>query len=172
MIFLTVGNWHKGFDRLVKAVDELVESGVITEQVTAQTGYSSYRPSRLTTVAFCSPDDFVRNIKIARVIITHAGMGTIIQAVKLEKPAIVVPRKASLGEHLDDHQLATARQLESESKVLVAYEVSELPEKLQEAKSFVPAEGQGGQEIIRAIEIFLDKLQAKKRMGAHGIDDA
>ena len=81
-------------------------------------------------MAFCSPDNFTSNIKIARVIITHAGIGTIIQAVELEKPVIVVPRKASLGEHVDDHQYITAETLEKEGKILVAYEVSELPDRL------------------------------------------
>ena len=37
MIFLTVGSRY-GFDRLVRAVDGLVERGVITDEVVAQIG--------------------------------------------------------------------------------------------------------------------------------------
>jgi UDP-N-acetylglucosamine transferase subunit ALG13 len=162
LIFLTVGNWHKGFDRLVKAVDELVGNGVITDQVTAQTGYSSYKPRHLTTVDFCSPSEFMNLIFRAWLVISHAGIGTIMETIKQRKPIIVVPRRFALGEVSNDHQLPTARQLECEGKVLVAYEISELPDKLQQAKDFVPAKGQGGQEVIRAVEIFLEKLEAEK----------
>lgn len=162
MIFLTVGNWHKGFNRLVKAMDDLKGCHVITEEIIAQIGPGSYKPKYFTAMAFCSTDDFVSNIKAARVVVTHAGVGAISQAAKLKKPVIVVPRKASLGEHFDDHQFSTAKVFETEGKVLVAYEISELPDKLQQAKDFVPAKGQGGQEVIRAVEIFLEKLEAEK----------
>ncbi len=162
MIFLTVGNWHKGYDRLVKAIDEFVGSGVITDQVTAQMGYSSYKASHLTTVDFCSPDEFRNLISEAWLVISHAGMGTMMETVKQHKPIIVVPRRSELGEVSNDHQLATARHLESEGKVLAAYDVSELPDKLQQARDFVPAEGQGGQEIIRVVETFIERLQAQK----------
>ncbi len=162
MIFLTVGNWHKGFDRLVKAVDEFVGNGVITDHVTAQTGYGSYKPERLTAVDFCSPSEFRNLIAKAWLVISHAGMGTMMETVKQRKPIIVVPRRSALGEVSNDHQLATARQLESEGKVLAAYEVTELPDKIQEARDFMPAVGQGGQEIIRAVEAFIEQLQATK----------
>ena len=162
LIFLTVGNWHKGFDRLVKAVDELVGNGVITDQVTAQTGYSSYKPRLLTAVDFCSPTEFRNLIAKAWLVVSHAGMGTMIETIKQCKPIIVVPRRFALGEVSNDHQLATARHLESEGKVLVAYEVSELPDKLQLAKNFVPAKGEGCERIIQAVRTFLEKIAAQK----------
>jgi len=167
LIFLTVGNWHKGYNRLVKAVDDLKGRGIIADEIVAQIGRCSYCPNNLKAIAFCSPSKFVENIDRARLIISHAGVGTMARVIKQGKPIIVVPRKASLGEISNDHQFATAKQLESESKVLVAYEVSELPDKLQQAKSFVPAKGQGGQKIVRTIEVFLEELQAKKCNGTN-----
>ena len=129
MIFLTVGTWRSGYDRLVKAVDELVTGGVITEKVVVQSGYSSYEPKHMQAIDFCSPDEFTEMISKAKVVISHAGMGTIIEAVKQNKPLIVVPRKPRLGEVDNGHQFITARQLEKEGKILVAYEVSELLER-------------------------------------------
>ena len=82
MIFLAVGNWHKGFDRLVKAVDDLIGSGVITDGVTAQTGYGSYKPKHMTVMNFCSPDEFKNLISKAELVVSHAGVGTIAQAIK------------------------------------------------------------------------------------------
>ncbi len=162
MIFLTVGNWHKGFNRLVKAVDELKGCGTITEKVIAQIGPSNYKPEYLTAIVYCSPGDFDNNINAARVVIAHAGIGTISHAMKLKKPVIVVPRKASLGEHFDDHQFATAKVLESEGKILVAYDTDDIASKLREAEKFIPANRADCSKIIQTVETFLDKLAAQK----------
>jgi UDP-N-acetylglucosamine transferase subunit ALG13 len=165
LIFLTVGNWHKGFDRLVRAVDELVESGTVTEKVIAQTGHSSYTPMYLEVTDYCSPTKFIDIMAKSRVIITHAGIGTVGQAISLGKPVIVLPRKSNLGECGDNHQWTTAKQLEKEGKILVAYDVSELPDKLQQAKDFIPAKRHNAEKIIHAVETFLKELVAKKCKG-------
>lgn len=162
LIFLTVGNWHKGFDRLVKAVDDIKSHNVITEDVVSQIGQGSYRPANLKVFDYCSPDDFTKIMIESRVVISHAGIGTIGQALELAKPVIVVPRRAELGECSDNHQWTTASQLEKEGKVLVAREVSELPDKLREAERFVPAKGHGSVNIIQFIEQYIDELAAIK----------
>lgn len=162
MIFLTVGNWHKGFDRLVKAVDELVELGTVVERVIAQIGHGSYIPRHVKVVDYCSPVEFTDIIAESRIIITHAGVGTICQALVLGKPVIVVPRKSSLGEHVDDHQFATAKKFEEEGKILVAYEVSELPDKIEQAKNFVPIKSEGNERIIQTVKSFIEEMANKK----------
>ena len=40
MIFITLGSQKFQFNRLLKTVDELVERGIIKEEVFAQIGYS------------------------------------------------------------------------------------------------------------------------------------
>ena len=163
MIFLTVGSWHRGYNRLIKAVDELVGSGIITEEVVAQVGKGSYKPKYLTTINFCSSDEFVNFISRSKMVIAHAGVGTIAQAVKKSKPVVVVPRKSALGEHFDDHQFVTAETLEKEGKVLVAYKVDDLADKIKQAENFVPNQTQRTNEIIYAVQEFLDNIIAKKQ---------
>lgn len=162
LIFLSVGNWHKGFDRLVEAVDELKGSNAISDEITAQIGSGSYKPVNLKVVDYCSPAEFTDFIAESRIVIAHSGIGTIAQAVELGKPVIVVPRKASLGEHVNDHQFSTARTLEKEGKILVAYEVCELSDKLKQAERFAPAKGKGAQEIVGIVEEFLEELAIRK----------
>jgi UDP-N-acetylglucosamine transferase subunit ALG13 len=164
LIFLTVGTWHKGYDRLVKAVDGLIISGIIAEEVIAQTGYSSYEPKQMTVMKFCSPDEFVNIISKASIVISHAGIGTIIEAVKHGKTVIAVPRKSVLGEVDNEHQFITAKQLEKEGKILVAYEVDELSDKLKDARTFVPSQGHGSKEIIRAVQEFIGDVITKKKV--------
>ncbi len=166
MIFLTVGSWHRGYNRLIKAVDELVESGVIHDEVIAQTGYSSYRPKRIKVIKFCSPDEFLNFVAQAKIVISHAGVGTIVEAVKKFKPVVVVPRKSCLGEHFDNHQFVTAETLEKEGKILVAYEVGELAHKIKQAEDFTPDHFEVANEILCAVQAFVDRVIAKKRDGS------
>lgn len=44
MIFITLGSQKFQFNRLLKAVDELVAAGKIKDEVFAQIGYSDYKP--------------------------------------------------------------------------------------------------------------------------------
>lgn len=167
LIFLTVGNWYKGFDRLVEGVDNLIRHGIIQEHVVAQIGYGAYRPTVMRVVDFCSPSDFRTLIAESRLVISHAGMGTIIETVRQGKPLIAVPRKPELKEVDNDHQFVTARQLESEGKILVAYEVSDLPEKLAAAAGFVPTQGQGGNGILQAVKQLFEEVAARKGKNIH-----
>ncbi len=161
MIFLTVGTQFP-FDRLVKAVDELVGNGVITDRVIAQTGHSLYKPKNMTVMEFCSPSEFRNLICRAWLVISHVGMGTIIETTKRGKPIIVVPRKAKLGEANTDHQFDTAKVLAKEGRLLVAFETEDLPVKLKEAESFVPTQGKGSQEILDAVKAFIDDVIANR----------
>ena len=164
LIFLTIGSWHKGFDRLVKAVDELKGRGIITDPVVAQLGDGGYEPANLDAAAYYAPEDFVRLIGEARMVIAHAGMGTIIEALNQRKPVVVVPRKATLGEANTDHQFDTAKQLEAEGKVLVAYEVDDLPNMLQQAESFVVPGCVVSPELLDSVGTFIEAVR-KQRYG-------
>lgn len=162
MIFLTVGNWQNGFDRLVEAFDRLKAEGAVSDSIVAQIGDGSFKPENLEAVNYCTLSQFSNYMNQARIIVSHAGIGTIFQAVELGKPLIAVPRKATLGECDDDHQLSTAKQLEQEGKILVAYEISELKSKLNEALHFVPSKGKGSSEIQSLVGKFLEELSIKK----------
>ena len=72
-------------------------------------------------------------------IISHAGIGNISLAMKMKKPLLVVPRRKQYGEVVNDHQVDTARKFGELGHILVAYEIQELPEKINQLKTFVPA---------------------------------
>lgn len=163
MIFLTVGSWHKGFDRLVQAVDELKQRGVIACEVQAQIGQGKYKPANLNTVYYYSPEEYDKIINQAEILISHVGMGTIIQAIRQGKPVVVMPRKAELGEVNNNHQYDTAEILEKEGKVLVAYETNDLEAKLKEAENFIPNQGEGSQKILSEVEKFIESVVKKKK---------
>ena len=61
-------------------------------------------------------------------IVAHAGMGTIISAMQHQKPIIIFPRIAALGEHRNEHQMATAKKMKELGYVHVAFNEKELKE--------------------------------------------
>jgi len=108
MIFLTLGT-QLGFDRLVKAVDDAAQN--LDEEVFGQIGVSAYQPKHFAFTDFLTPQDFSARFGSARLIVGHAGMGTILSGMKAEKPLVLMARQAKLGEHRNDHQLATVAQM-------------------------------------------------------------
>lgn len=108
MIFLTLGT-QLPFDRLVRAVDEVAAD--IDESVFGQIGHTKLVPQAYDYVDFLPPQEFGARFSAARVIVGHAGIGTILSGRKAEKPLILMARRASLGEHRNDHQMRTVEQL-------------------------------------------------------------
>lgn len=124
VIFLTVGS-QMPFDRLVQAVDTwAAQSG---EQVLAQIGDSSLQPSHLRFCSSLEPAEFRGACLDAEFIIGHAGMGTVLTALDLARPLVVMPRRGNLHETRNDHQLATARWLTTRPGIVVAWDERELP---------------------------------------------
>jgi len=127
MIFVTVGE-QLPFDRLIHAVDEW--ASVSGQEVFAQIGRSALRPVHIAYKEFLAPDEFKEKFLAAEFVVAHAGMGTIISALELGKPILVMPRKAALGEVRNEHQLATARRFLTLNYISVALDEIELRENL------------------------------------------
>lgn len=130
MIFVTIGT-QEPFDRLIKFADTILPNLTNTE-IVAQVFQTQYKVKNITAKTFLSPNEFDLLFKKADLIISHAGMGSIISALTLGKPIIVIPRIASLGEHRNDHQLATAKEFEKLGYIHVAYDEQQLQNKLVE----------------------------------------
>lgn len=127
MIFVTVGT-QLAFDRLVSAVDYWNESNQC--EVFAQVGPNEYVPKNMQYSQFVDPSKADQLFKTADLIISHAGMGSILTALRHQKPIIIMPRVAALGEHRNDHQLATCKWLGGTSGITVAKDEKHLHELL------------------------------------------
>jgi UDP-N-acetylglucosamine transferase subunit ALG13 len=130
VIFVTVGT-QLAFDRLITAVDEWAGAAAGRE-VIAQIGPSRLRPRHIEHAKFVSPEECGERMLAAKAIVAHAGMGTILTALEMGKPLLVMPRRAALGEHRNDHQLATAQRFAALGRVKVALDEAELPLRLDE----------------------------------------
>lgn len=105
MIFVTVGSQKFQFDRLLRAVDDLVSGDCIDGGAFAQTGACTYAPVHMRHEAFLDRESFRAHMDACDVVVTHGGTGAIIGAVKSGKKVIAVPRLSKYGEHVDDHQV-------------------------------------------------------------------
>jgi UDP-N-acetylglucosamine transferase subunit ALG13 len=124
VIFVTVGT-QLAFDRLVGAIDGWAATQPGRE-VFAQVGPSALRPKHIECARFISPAECRERMLAADAVVAHAGMGTILAALEMGKPLLVMPRRAALGEHRNDHQLATARRFAQLGAVGVAFDETEL----------------------------------------------
>lgn len=109
MIFVSVGSMLP-FDRLVRAVDAWAGAHPETP-VLAQIGRGSFEPVHAKFVRMMPPSDYARTVAEAELFIAHVGMGSIITAIQAGKPLLMLPRRQALGEHNNDHQLATLKNV-------------------------------------------------------------
>ena len=135
MIFVCVGSRDYQFNRLLKKIDELVESGAIQNKVFAQIGQSEYEPQHYEWQRFIDRDNFKKYQTEADLIISHAGTGALIGALKLEKQVIAVPRLAKYGEHIDDHQTQISGVLAEEGYLREVLDIEKLGETIKLAYS-------------------------------------
>jgi UDP-N-acetylglucosamine transferase subunit ALG13 len=156
VIFVTVGT-QLPFDRLVRTVDEWAgTAGAVG--VFAQTGPGAYRPRHIAYGDFLAPDECRARMLAADAIVGHAGMGTIIAALEFGKPLLVMPRRAALGEHRNEHQLATAKRLAALGRVDVAFDEASLAAKLSALDDLhvrEPIGDHASPSLIRAIRTFI-----------------
>lgn len=128
MLFITLGSQKFQFNRLLKAVDDLVEQGIVTDEVFAQIGYSDYVPRHYAYKDFLDRDEFAHYQDLADTVITHGGTGAIIGAAKKGKKIIAMPRLAKYGEHVDDHQLQLIGEFDRMQIILACYDEKKLGE--------------------------------------------
>lgn len=133
MIFVCLGTQIFQFDRLTKKLDELVEQGIIKDEIFAQIGSGQYQPKYYKYKNFIDSDEFTQYQNKADLVISHGGTGALIGASKKGKNIIAVPRFAKYGEHTDDHQLQIVKVLENEGYVRAVYDMDKLGVIIQEA---------------------------------------
>jgi UDP-N-acetylglucosamine transferase subunit ALG13 len=155
MIFVTVGTNEARFDRLLRAVAELRTD----ETVLVQHGHSSpIESSNAELVDFLPFEQLVETIRNARVVVTHAGVGSILVALANGKRPVVVPRRASFKEAVDDHQLQFSRRLAAANLITFVESPRELAEALQHADGQLPGRVARSSALARDLRSFVQEV--------------
>ncbi|HLX86801.1 MAG TPA: glycosyltransferase [Terriglobales bacterium] len=157
MIFATVGS-QAPFDRLIRAVDDWAGSRKRSD-VFAQIAAGDYCPVHVKYKKFVEPQEFRQLVQEAKVIVAHAGMGSIITALEMGKPIVVMPRRARYRETRNDHQVAAANHFGAQGRVIVADDENRLAEVLDYAVTLGETErieAKASDELITTIRNFID----------------
>jgi beta-1,4-N-acetylglucosaminyltransferase len=162
MIFVTVGNHFQGFERLLEKVDEIAPR--LSHEIVVQKGYSKYVPKNTKYFDFVPANTAVDYIRNSDLVVSHAGMGTLILCKEYRIPIIIFPRREKFREHVNDHQMEIAQVLEKREdlNVHIVYEEDQLEEKIVEAvgkREMAPQENRGRENLIRTITEFIQTCQ-------------
>lgn len=120
MIFVTVGSRQYQFDRLFKKLDDMYEKGMLREKMFAQIGTSTYHPVHYEYKDFITPEEFIKKIEEANIVVSHGASGSIMKALNAGKKVIVVTRLEKYNEHINDHQIQNNEAFSSNGYVLMA----------------------------------------------------
>lgn len=163
MIFVTVGKMPLGFERLVRAADELAAQ--LGEEVFIQTGSCGYRPAHAAFRDFLTFPEAQEQLRRADLVIAHAGIGTIIAALQAARPLVIMPRRRRDREHYNDHQQEVAEALQGRPGIAVIREAGELPAAVAAVRGWrgAPQAGATAPGLFRAIEEFLGSAVRKER---------
>ncbi|MFB1295260.1 glycosyltransferase [Mycobacterium sp. pW049] len=122
-LFVTLGTIRPyRFDALVNAI---VRTGLADDRTVWQLGVTDRADLPGKAVTQLSRDEFEHCAREADVVITHSGVGTLMELLDMGIYPIVVPRRAKRAEHVDDHQLQVAGVLKARGISLVS-EVEDL----------------------------------------------
>lgn len=152
MIFVTVGT-QGPFDRLIRPIDGWAHENDRSD-VFAQIGRNAWKPTRLEWVEHLDAGEFRDRVARAEAVVSHAGMGTILTALELRRPLLIMPRRVALLEQRNDHQVATARKLQQLGLATVAEDEDELADCLRSLDALKPPSRAGAEDRGRLLEVL------------------
>jgi len=157
MIFVTVATHFLGFERLIKEIDKIASK--IDEQVIAQIGSTKYIPRNMQYFTYIDEEKLEELYENSRIIITHAGAGTILKILKYKKPMIIVPRMKKFNEHVDDHQLELADALRNQNNAIVVYEIGDLEEALKKIDTINYIKIDQNKTLVSFLKGYIEKMK-------------
>ncbi len=159
MILIVLATHKLGFKRLLDAVQKQIDKGNIKEKVIAQVGHTAYQSADMEIFDMISYDDFIDLVKQADLIITHGGVGCIMDSIKAGKKVIAAPRLKKYHEADNDHQLEIIDEFSKKGYILPLYDFDKLDKVLKEVKHFVPKKYKSNNsKMIKMIEDYIDKI--------------
>jgi len=164
MIFIAVGTHYLPFDRLIKIIKDLIKERIIQEKVCIQSGTANVKILGVKQKDYYSFEEFIENIKEARIVICHAGPAIIYQSMVYgKKKPIVISRLKKFKEHVSDHQLYFVEDLEKENKIYLANnkkELKKLIENYDEKKARVKKVNSNSKNLLaKKLQKYLSKLE-------------
>ena len=159
MILVMLGTQDKSFHRLLDAIEKEINSGSIKEKVVVQAGYTKYKSNNMKVFDLIPQEELDDLVNSASVIITHAGVGSIINGLKKGKKVIAAARLQKYNEHTNDHQLQILKNFSEKKYILPLYDFDKLGDTLLKVADFEPEKYVSNtQNMIQIIENYINEL--------------
>lgn len=138
MILVTLGTQDKSFIRLLEALEKQCESGLIQDKIIVQSGYTKFDSKHMKLIPYFSQDELDQYRQSAQCIITHGGVGSILDGCRYGKKIIGVARLKEYKEHINDHQIEICEQFSKDGYILYAEKLEDIHYLIEKSKSFEP----------------------------------
>lgn len=165
-VVVTVGTDHHPFDRLMSWIEAwaTVHPDVA---VLVQRGRST-TPAGVHSVEMVGFDELVAAMAGADAVVAQGGPGGIMDARSVGHRPVVVPRRGSLGEHVDDHQVTFAGWMADRDLVWLATTTEDLADHLDRAMADplalrIPPDAGATASTVTAFAAIVDPLIARTR---------
>jgi UDP-N-acetylglucosamine transferase subunit ALG13 len=168
LVFATVGTDHHPFHRLVEWVDGWFAHATSSRaQCFVQHGTSA-APRFSDASRYVRYEEVQRLMGDAAVVVSHGGPATIMECRALGAVPIVVPRRADLGEHVDEHQTDFCNRLAASGDIVLCDSDVQLRELLDRAivvpDAFRSAPmSERSPDVVRRFGELVDQLVASGR---------
>jgi len=150
-VFVILGTTEFPFPRIVEWTEKAFQNNQYKVGITVQAGTTE--PSgNIAVKQWMSHEEFIRAIDSADIVITHAGSGAIVNAVKRHKYTICVPRLSKHKEHNDNHQTEIADAFTELGYIKVAYSYEKFQRLLAEKETLHYPEAGTGNLVDSIIE--------------------
>ena len=160
MIFVTLGTQDKDFSRLLKVVEDEIKCGHIKEKVIVQAGYTKYQSDYMEIFDLIDPKKFQKLVEDCNILITHGGVGSILEGLKKKKKVIAAARLKKYREHTNDHQTQIVKKFAEENYILELSDFSKLNEILKKAKTFKPKQfHSNNKNFVKIIDEYITNDQ-------------
>ena len=158
MILVTLGTQDKDFSRLLKAIDKQIENGNIKDKVIVQAGYTKYESKNMEIFDLIDKNEFDKLIKKCDILITHGGVGCILEGLKNSKKIIAASRLKKYGEHTNDHQKQIVGEFKKQGYILELRDFNKLDEVLKDLKKFKPKKYESNnKKFVSIIDNYIKK---------------
>lgn len=86
----------------------------------------------------------VKNVKDARIVITHGGPASFIMPLQIGKVPIVVPRQKEFDEHVNNHQVDFSKAVEDRMGIIITVtDINKLEEMITNYNNYIKKMNQG-----------------------------
>jgi len=157
MILVLLGTQDKSFIRLLKAIDNNIE--YINDDIVVQAGHTKFESSNMNVFDFSSKEEFEELVEGADLIITHGGVGSIVDALKKGKKVIAAARLKKYGEHVNDHQLQIIDLFVEMGYILKLDDFNDIIKLIKETEKFKPKKYiSTTKNVVKAIDDFIKAI--------------